>query len=125
MNSGEDERLRGDGDDAIALGVRTYLCTKPLPCTYLPDLDGKSSDARGALELLPSGLGLVRSLARSFTDAQAASLATSNKHMRCCCWCSSSKRKINKWAFSLSTITNTPLSRKRVSRTQRRSLWEE
>jgi hypothetical protein len=65
MNSGEDERLRGD---AITLGVRTSVscdCDCHVP-TYLPYLDGKSSDGRGALELLPSG-ARAGSLARSQT----------------------------------------------------------
>jgi hypothetical protein len=58
MNSGEDERLRGDGDDAITLGVRMSV---PCDCHVPTYPDGKSSGPR-ALELLPSGLGLVRSL---------------------------------------------------------------
>jgi hypothetical protein len=49
--------------------VRT---SAPCHCHVPAYLDGKSSDARGALELLPSGPGWF---ARSFTDAQAASLA--------------------------------------------------
>jgi hypothetical protein len=70
MNSGEDERLRGD---AITLGVRTSVscdCDCHVP-TYLPYPDGKSSDARGALELLPSGLGRVHSLVHRRTGCIA------------------------------------------------------
>jgi hypothetical protein len=70
MNSGEDERLRGDDDDAITLGVRTYLCTMPLPCTYLPRRQVERCAARSSFCHRDSGW-----FARSFTDAQAASLA--------------------------------------------------
>jgi hypothetical protein len=85
---------------------------------YLPYLDGKSSDARGALELLPSEPGLVRSLVHRRTGCIAC-----DKQQAYALLLLEQEKKIS-GLLVRSTITNTPLSRKRVSRTQRRSLWE-